>query len=319
MRHLLILASAFVSVASAQTGGDLFPYSVGDRWVYEVEGVAPHHVSPGADTVRARVEWRVEEVREGAPADTVLFRVVRDDAGGGGYDTVCGFAVEPGPDAYSLLFPADGAVEGSDPYDYWQCRWSSAFPSAAVSYPLLFWPDSTETRQVSVGGQAVIREAGDATWGYAHCGPSPYCLVYRSTRARSTLMANIGQVSLEAIYSVTNQGTPVRRDTLRAWLVGAEVGGVAYGELRPVAAEAAPSARRTLHADPSVTVGPVTVRAEAPGRLTVIDLRGRRVLSADVVRLGETRINLGHLPAGLYMIRLESLQGPATARVVVVR
>ncbi|PAP76531.1 T9SS type A sorting domain-containing protein [Rubrivirga marina] len=317
MRHLLVLVAAFVSVASAQTGGDLFPYAVGDRWVYEVEGVAAHNVSPGADTVRARVEWRVEEVREGAPADTVLFRVVRDDAGGGGYETVCGFAVEPGPDAHSLLFPADGAVEGADPYDYWQCRWSSAFPSAAVSYPFIHWPDSTEARGVAIGEQTVVREAGTAWWSYSYCGTP--CTTFRRTETRSTLLAGVGQVELEATYGVTDQGTPVRRDTLRARLVGAEVGGVAYGELRPVATEAGPAARPTLHADPSVTTGPVTVRAEASGWLAVFDLSGRRVLTTETAPSGRADLDLRSLPPGLYILRLVTAEGAATARVAVVR
>lgn len=70
-RCLVLLALAFPVWAAAQDPGAFFPHGVGDRWVYEVEGVTARYGSP-ADTVDATVEWRVLEVQSSAEADTLV-------------------------------------------------------------------------------------------------------------------------------------------------------------------------------------------------------------------------------------------------------
>lgn len=191
------------------------------------------------------------------------------------------------------------------------------------SYPLLYTPESEGTMTVAVGGEPVTREAGLARWTYSECGPPPYCFVSKGTEVRSTMLAGIGQVALEATYSETDVGTPVRRDTIRATLVGAEVGGVVYGDIAPVATSDSPGpSALALRAGPNPARGAVTVwvlAARSAVDLALYDALGRRVQHLGTVSPGPVRVDVSGLPAGLYTIRATATGAAAHTRVVVAR
>ncbi|OZC04053.1 FG-GAP-like repeat-containing protein [Rubricoccus marinus] len=86
------------------------------------------------------------------------------------------------------------------------------------------------------------------------------------------------------------------------------------------------AAEETPEAGPALTLGPnparshlrVQVADPAPATLTVLDARGRRVLT-ERVAAGEATLDLRALPPGAYTVRVESTSGVSTAPFVLAR
>ena len=322
---LALLVAGLSLTSKAQDVGRFFPHGVGDRWVYELEGVVPY--SDGADTLDTMAEWRVVAVRPSADADTVVIDVTRLRTDGGSSDTsTCEFirrdVSHPAP-----FLTTFGAAPPSG--DYTLCRIGGGVPLSSNTYPFLYYqPDSVEVRTVEVGGREMTRETAIASFSYDYCGIR--CEVYETARVRSLLVDGVGQVELEATYAKRDRtrGVDVRRDTLRARLVGAEVGGVVYGRIRPVSAGPAPPRPSvSFAAYPNPTAGGVTLSfslaVPADVAVDVLDVTGRTVRAATLGRRaagpGTSRLSLGGLPAGAYVVRLRVGGAVATVPVAVAR
>ncbi|MGB3541446.1 T9SS type A sorting domain-containing protein [Rubrivirga sp.] len=187
-------------------------------------------------------------------------------------------------------------------------------------------------RTVSLGDSSVVigdREyegsVAEATFSEHTCGPAPYC-TGDTTDADvvSTLLEGVGQVSLVATYRENRAYDPVRRDTIRATLLGAVVGGVSYGDLRPVAVDddlSPPGLDVRVGPNPSrgAVTAWVTLGDARDAEVSVLDALGRVVRSVPIVGGGAVALDLSGQPAGVYVVRLEVGARSASSRVVVVR
>lgn len=326
---LLAILAVGLSSAQAQDADRLFPHGVGDRWVYEVEGVAPYYaegVTPyyaSADTVDATVEWRMVEVRPSAEADTLVLEVTRTPRTGGTGDVSTCELIQGGEGSHFLTTVGAAPPEGS----FTACHIGGGIPLSSNTYPFLRGPDSTATRTVTIGDDRYTREVGLAFFLYSYYWPIRGDN-FETAEIRSVLAEGIGQIEMEATYFRREGSVRLRQDTLRARLVGAEVGGVVYGRIQPVSAGPAPlRPALDLAAYPNPTTSGVTLAFSlaAPGEVAVdvLDATGRTVRTASFGRrpggAGSARLALDGLPAGVYAVRLRAGGAAATVRVAVAR
>ncbi len=309
----MLVASALAALAQDVGGPEYFPYVVGDRWVYDVEGTTAN-----GDTIRAVVDWTVLEIDTTPDADTVWVRSVRRDLDGEISEATCKFERSRG--TYQFL-----RGYSSSPL----CRSSGGFPfgnGLTTSYPFLNNLVATGSAEVSVGTGVYVTETATASFRNSYTsGPNqPY--VHSDTHVRTHLAEGIGFTRIEVIETEYRGGLIgyTHRDTVRATLIGADVGGDTFGDIQPVASEPVTEAETV-----SISIGPNPVRGRArawlsgePGRrihLSVFDVQGREVLNLEG-QAGETvTLDFGGVSPGLYIVRARSSGASASTRVLDVR
>lgn len=313
---LFIIVLCALSGALAQSAEGFFPYHVGDRWLYEVEGTTGH-----ADTVDAVIEWTILEVKTSEEADSISVAVSRQNLDGSTWEGTCGLRRTWGGNRYDFL----QLIESSD---YELCSVRGGLPFGDYrSYPFLNGPDALGTEIVEVGGSAYTVKAASADFYYSTecCGRPPPDHQYH-TGVRALLADGIGIVEMRYTFEEDYRySTPVRRDTLRTRLVGAQVGGNLYGDIQPVASEPGPRGPSF-----SIRVGPNPARGRAvvwvsgvepgvPVRIWLFDAYGRVVREVTVGVQRQVTVSLDGLAAGLYHARVEADGEVAQTRVVVMR
>ena len=321
MRMLVRLAALFCGFAptvSAQVSGSFFPYHVGDRWVYTLDGTTAGGPLASADTLAgATVEWTVLDVRTSASADTISVRAERR---AGGSTVVATCRLLRGRTGSSFLSAT------LRPYNS-LCTSRSGFPFGTIgttSYPFLYGPTPIGLGTVDVGGITYAVETARGQFFNSYQSPPRPPFAVTSTKVESVLAAGIGIVETTVIESHNENSVPFNRDTLRVRLVGAVVGGQTYGRIDPVASEAGPSSSAlSVHVGPNPARGTATVRvggASGETTLRVVDVRGRVVREMEVAAgASSTVLDLGGLAPGVYGVRVEGGGSVAVARLVVVR
>ncbi|MEO0559557.1 MAG: T9SS type A sorting domain-containing protein [Bacteroidota bacterium] len=142
---------------------------------------------------------------------------------------------------------------------------------------------------------------------------------------RAVLVPGVGTVSVDATYTHIQAQPRAIRDTLSIRLIGADVGGVLYGDIQPVA-----SGEATSSSVPAIRLGPnpadefITVwiskeRQEQDIELTISDVLGRAIQTTRT-RAGEPiRLDTSGLPSGVYILSAEANRQRVQTRLVVAR
>lgn len=309
-------------LASAQGSDGFFPYHVGDRWIYHIEGVTPYSGVPYSelvDTVDAFIEWEILDIRTSEKADSLSIAVGRQNRDGSMWAETCGLIYEPEPLPYLRL------VEGAVPE---LCTVRGGLPFHIYhSYPYLHGRDTLGTATVGVGGSMYVVEAASAYYGHddSCCGRVPHAHTYR-TDVEALLADGIGMVEMTYRFHHNYRWSdPIRRDTLRSRLVGAEIDGQVYGNIQPVASESDPRPSSLV-----IRVGPNPTRGEAVVwvsgtevgtrvRVRVLDVRGRVVRDVSAVPRNGAPLQTGGLAPGVYHVVARSANNFAHARLVITR
>ena len=321
LRAFLAVLFLAPALASAQDPAAFFPYEVGDRWIYAVEGTT------GGDTVQAVVEWTIDEIGAHPETDTLTVQVVRRDPDATEVSSTC---------LIQIFKPQEGrwqawmfrAQEG----DLALCRASGGLPfgqGQTTSYPFLYWPHPSEESEVAIGSEVYEVETVEAQFSNDYsAGPRPPYVSY-STQAQALMADGIGIVSATVIETATDVGTTppdrLRRDTVRTQLLGAVVGGQEYGDLQVVSAEPGPMPPQlAIQWSPNPVRGAATVhflnsRPGAQARLQVFDTAGRLVLERTVATGSPVRLRVDALPAGVYVARAVIGEEVTYTRFVVLR
>ncbi|WP_420455206.1 T9SS type A sorting domain-containing protein [Rubrivirga sp.] len=318
MLRRLALFVLFVPAAAAQDVTQFFPLAPSDRWVYDVEGEVP--IDTASVSVRAQSTWTVLDVRSSAEMDTVRMDVARVHADGARDRTECSFLTGRGGQ-----LPMYG-IPGSNPPP--ACKLAGGLPFSTRFAGLLNARDSLGAQEVEVGSETYDRQAEE--WSFranTSCQPR-FCGSYQSEEiwVRATMVAGIGQVAMNTTHRLRRgcvlraRGyvcTTDRSDTLRVQLLGAEVGGVIYGDISPVATDPGPEPPAPiLRVGPNPARASVTVWGADGAELTVFDPLGRLVRRHHGGAVGPVAVDMSGLPAGVYTIRSER---GASTRVVIVR
>lgn len=314
---LAVLLCGLAPTVSAQASGDFFPYHVGDRWVYTLDGTTAVGPLASADTLAgATVEWTVLDVRTSASADTISVRAERR-AGGSTVMATCRLLRRRTESSFlSATLPPYNSL----------CRSRSGFPFGTIgttSYPFLYGPTPIGLGTVDVGGITYAVETARGQFVNSYQSPPRPPFAFTSTKVESVLAAGIGIVETTVIESHNENSVPFNRDTLRVHLVGAVVGGQTYGRIDPVASEAGPAVSAL-----SVRIGPNPARrattvqvggAVSETVLRVIDIRGRVVRETVVAAGASTVLDVTGLAPGVYSVWAEAAGDVAVERLVVVR
>ena len=127
-------------------------------------------------------------------------------------------------------------------------------------------------------------------------------------------LGNVGIGVLAAAGDLTGDGLP-------DLVLGTPAGGLRYVRNTSERAALTVSEPTVPWAFPNPTDRYVTIRAPHAGRVEVIGMNGRRVRSGETVAAQtETRLDLGTLPGGVYLLRLVAEHRPTkVSRVVLVR
>ncbi|HEX9951991.1 MAG TPA: T9SS type A sorting domain-containing protein [Rubricoccaceae bacterium] len=249
-------------------------------------------------------------------ADTVSFGVVRRDRSGASMSGTC--RLRRTRVTYDFLQPANGTYLPL-------CMSRGGFPfgmNGTTSYQDLNGPFDPVSGTVEIGGTSYAVETAQARFFYE--ASVPHDGRYASTRVQTVLAEGIGIVETTVTEGQSVYGTPIRRDTLRVRLTGAEVGGVRFGSFEPVASETGPETDAlSVQLGPNPTRGPVVVRVVQGGQraaalVRVIDVRGRVVREVRALTDVPVALDLTDLSAGIYLVQVESGRATAHTRIVVV-
>jgi hypothetical protein len=308
---LVFLALSAIPTASAQINSSVFPIAVGNRWQYEVEGsYLVRSLVPGADTIDALVEWRIESV---PASDLVVFQVDRQHSDGRVDSTRCSIS---SPQGYPIVLPVDadplgicGEISGL-PTDPYRSVWRGSEVPASVS-----------PQNVTIGLGVYELQTGRFVWSDTQCN-DPLCvssLGYRMDYERA-----VGVGTIEATMTLrSDHFAPfgARNDTLRTRLVGAEIEGISYGTLVSASSEtvtAVPGFTVAVVPNPSREMVRIQIGRQTPGavRLTVFDALGRIVREQTVTG---PSAEVSGLASGLYTVRVTAGEAVAQTRLVVAR
>jgi len=342
MKWLALISGwlALTAAASAQEGVDFFPAERGDRWVYDVQGSVQHDDPslPTPGVVDLEATWTVVDVRSSSDVDSVFIEVQRKFAEGGGDTTLCRIIR---PRAGIPTYIGGGSAPPRDRTEDMACFAAGGFPFPFHDYNTVFGGREQGSVTVLIGTEELTREA--RSWGFSEyysSNGSRSAKVYRDIVTSLTMMDGVGPVEVEdrfrldvgpCWFNPDGPGmscTTMHRDTIRVRLVGADVGGVAYGDLGPTAtAPPPPRATIAVGVAPNPAAGALTLHVSTPasgvGRADVFDVVGRRLRSVDFgsVLAGEfvKAVDLGGVPPGTYLIRVTVGDAVGQARAVVVR
>ena len=294
-----VLVLACAAPASAQSEYELFrPLHVGNEWVwswvYEERRSFEDeiHRDQGYTSVRIVGETEID----GQPG-RVAECVGLDETG----TQVLAFSRLAVPVAEGPVVPLEGAAS--------LC--SSMFSGWATTDGAPFNHPSEMEGDVEIGSELYYMDHIDRRYSFSG-GPG-------LRNVRLYLWADrVGHYFFESDYGHDWPGNAYtyRSRTLEFAIVNGEV----FGSASPVAAEEASAEveQAALRAYPSPASTDVTL-AGAAGAVAVFDLLGRRVARVEAAPGQPFRLDVSAWPAGLYVARALTGDGPQTARFVVAR